>query len=249
MHYLLIACDVFKDVIDKVISQTSHKITPRFLKMEAHLEPKMLHQDIQSIIDEAEGETYDIILLAYGLCGNATDGIKARNIPIVIPRSHDCCTLFLGSIDQFLNYFGENLSASWTSSPYLAKSRQGIYSASGQHAMEYFGLSDDFEDLLREYGEDNAEYLWNTLHAKNQYNTKIFYISTGTDDDEHNIEKLRQTAKEESKEFNVIKGDTSLIKNLLNGKWGREYLFVAPGESIMASNDLETIMKVKKLAD
>ncbi len=246
MHYLLIACDVFQEVINKHINQTSHKITPKYLKMEAHLEPKKLHQDIQLIIDEAEGQAYDIILLAYGLCGNATNGITARDIPIIIPRAHDCCTLFLGSIDEFLKHFGENLSASWTSSLYLAKSSQGIYTPNGQHTMEYFGLSDDFEELVKQYGEDNAEYLWSELHANNKHNTKLFYISTGADDDEFNIENLKQTAKEQSKEFHLIQGSTRLIKNLLDERWGDDYLFVAPGESIIATNDLDTIMKAEK---
>ena len=247
MHFLLIACDVFQETIDKILVQTPYKITTKYIKMEAHLHPKILHEDIQTIIDHAEGQVYDIILLAYGLCGNATDGITARTIPIVIPKAHDCCTLFLGSINKFLQDFGDNLSAQWTNSSYLAKSSEGVYTPLGENTMNYFGLSNNFEELVEEYGEDNAKYLWDLIHAKDKYNTKIFYISTGAADDEKNIEKMKQRAEEENKEFYLLDGDTRLIKGLFNEKWGHEYLYLGPGESIEATNDLERVIKVKKL--
>lgn len=247
MHYLLIACDVFEESINNFKNQTPHTITPIYLKLEAHLEPGKLHQELQDIIDEAEGQPYDMILMAYGLCGNATNGIKARSIPIVIPRAHDCCTLFLGSIGRFLEHFGENLSAQWTSSSYLAKSNQGMYSANVEDTLSYFGLSEEYEELVKQYGEDNAQYLWETLHSKDQYNTKMFYISTGAPDDEMNIEKLKQTAKEEGKTFHLIAGNLGLIEGLFGEKWGDEYLFVSPGQRIVSTNDLDTVVTVEKL--
>ena len=247
MDCLLIACDVFEEYINDLIIPSSHTITPMYLKMEAHLKPDKLHQKLQDMIDGAEGYSYDVILMAYGLCGNAINGITARSIPLVIPRAHDCCTLFLGSIDRFLEHFSDNLSAQWTSSSYLAKSNEGMYSANMKNMLSYFGLSEEYEDLVKEYGEDNAQYLWDTLHSKDQYNTKIFYITTGVADDEKNIKKLKQTAKEQGKTFHLINGDFSLIKGLFSEKWSNEYLLVAPGERIVSTNDLDTVITVEKL--
>ena len=187
-----------------------------------------------------------MILLAYGLCGNAINRITARSIPIVIPKAHDCCTLFLGSISNFLEHFGENLSASWTSSSYLAKSYNGMYSGNVEHSLSYFGLSEEFADLVKQYGEDNAQYLWDTLRSKDQHNSNLFYIATGAPDDEANIEKLKEEAKEKGQEFRLITGDLGLIDGLFADKWGDEYLLVSPGESILATNDLHTVVKVEK---
>ncbi|MEZ4559788.1 MAG: DUF1638 domain-containing protein [Caldilineaceae bacterium] len=36
------------------------------------------------------------ILLAYGLCGTATADLVARHTPIIMPKAHDCITLYLG---------------------------------------------------------------------------------------------------------------------------------------------------------
>lgn len=246
MNYLLIACDVFKDAIEEIISKTSYQITPVYLKLEAHLDPQKLHQDLQNMIDQADKEPYHMILLAYGLCGNATNGITARSIPIVIPKAHDCCTLFLGSVDKFLEHFGENLSASWTSSSYLAKSYNGMYSGNIEHSLSYFGLSEEFAELVKEYGEDNAQYLWDTLGSKEEHNKNIFYIATGAPDDQANIEKLKKEAQEKGQEFRLITGDLGLIKGLLAEKWNDEYLLIRPGERISATNDLETVIKVEK---
>ena len=60
--------------------------------------------------------------MGYGLCGQATAGLIARSIPIVIPHAHDCITLFLGSRDsyqyQFVNYPGTY----WYAHDYIERS-------------------------------------------------------------------------------------------------------------------------------
>jgi len=95
-------------------------IDPMFTPKGTHEKPDNLRELIQNGIEEADkAGCYDAVLLGYGLCGNATNGITAGSIPLVIPRAHDCCTLFLGSKGKFIEYFGENPSLEWSSSGYM----------------------------------------------------------------------------------------------------------------------------------
>ena len=40
---------------------------------------------------------YEAILLGYARCNDGLVGVTARDIPLVIPRAHDCITFFFGS--------------------------------------------------------------------------------------------------------------------------------------------------------
>ena len=53
-------------------------------------------------VDESK---YDAVLLGYGLCSNGWWGWRPARIPLVVPRAHDCITLFLGSKERYLDYF------------------------------------------------------------------------------------------------------------------------------------------------
>ena len=75
---------------------------------------------------------YDAVLLGYGLCGNSTLGLEARRFPLVIPRAHDCTTLFLGSKEAFQEHFGPNPSQTWASVGWSRRARAARSTASGR---------------------------------------------------------------------------------------------------------------------
>ena len=61
---------------------------------------------IQEQIDQA-AEYASQIVLGYGLCSNGIVGITARNQSLIVPRCHDCITLFLGSPAAYSEVFKE----------------------------------------------------------------------------------------------------------------------------------------------
>ena len=63
---------------------------------------------VQEAIDGVKASDYDAILMGYGLCNNGLAGIVARHIPIVLPRAHDCITLFMGSRERYITYFNDH---------------------------------------------------------------------------------------------------------------------------------------------
>jgi hypothetical protein len=53
-------------------------------------------------------DSYDAILLGYALCSGGIAGLSAGKIPLIVPRAHDCITLFLGSRKRYEDYFFAN---------------------------------------------------------------------------------------------------------------------------------------------
>jgi hypothetical protein len=158
----LICCDVLFRMACRAAAISRNIIDIEFTRLQSHVEPAVLRKEIQGLIDKAEAEgVYEAILLGYGLCGNSTAGLRARGRPLVIPRAHDCCTLFLGSRENFAENFGGRLSAQWSSHGYLERSHD--YSG-GTDLNKGIGLDKDYAALVEQYGEENAEYIWETLH-------------------------------------------------------------------------------------
>ncbi|MBK8050203.1 MAG: DUF1638 domain-containing protein [Anaerolineales bacterium] len=74
---------------------------------------------------------YDAIILAYGLCGASTAQLIARHTPIVMPRAHDCITLYLGSRDRYQAEFEKHPGTYWYSADYLERQEPGAMVALG----------------------------------------------------------------------------------------------------------------------
>ena len=117
MKFKLISCNVFKREIEYAAARTKHECEIEFLELGEHARPSKLREMLQQRIDAAEG--CDAVLLGYGLCGRATDGLAARNRPVVLPRSHDCCGILLGSRKRFEELFRDMPSTPFSSNTTL----------------------------------------------------------------------------------------------------------------------------------
>jgi hypothetical protein len=244
MAYKLICCEVLLREASQAIARTLNVICPEYTPKGAHEKPDYLRDLLQQKIDEASSSgNYEAILLGFGLCGNAASGIIARNIPIVIPRAHDCCTIFLGSREKFLEHFKDSLSNEWTSAGYL---EHGGSICREADTSEMTGLNKSFADLVDQYGEDNARFIWDSLHPVSHKN-EIIYIDTPETSHLGYIDQVREKAEKEGKMLKLLKGNSRLIKKLLNGEWNEdEFLIVPPGCKIDAVYDHDRIISVSQ---
>ena len=161
----LICCNVFQREACLAIAYSPHTIDPEFLELGEHAQPDRLRQAIQARIDAAEQQAkpYDAILLLYGLCGNASIGLYARTTRLVIPRAHDCCTILLGSRERFREHFEHNLSTPFSSVGYLERGNYFLRTDLGDGSIHY---GDRYAALVEQYGEDNAKYIWESMHPE-----------------------------------------------------------------------------------
>ena len=80
MYFKLIACDVLTREAGYCIARTPHTVDVEFTEKGQHEDSDRLRHLLQEKIDSTAetGKPYDAVLLAYGLCGNATAGLHAQ---------------------------------------------------------------------------------------------------------------------------------------------------------------------------
>ena len=232
MKLKLIACEVFTREIGLCSAHSLHTIDVEFTKKNAHDNANNLRQILQDRIYEADEEDYDAILLGIGLCGNSTAGLRAGTTKLIMPRAHDCCTIFLGSRSRFKELFKDRPSTPFTSVGYMERGTTLMHEAS-DFASES-GLKQSFQEYAEIYGEENARYLWETLHESVDNNNKnIVFIDIPELSHLGFAEKAREWAEENNKNFIYERGSIDIIKKLLDGDWNEEeFLTVKPGQKI-----------------
>ena len=88
-------------------------------------------------------------------------GCRAHKTRLVIPRAHDCCTILLGSKQRFQEHFGDNPSRPFGSVGYLERGSYFVRTDLEDGQIQY---GDPFAALVEQYGEDNARYIWESMH-------------------------------------------------------------------------------------
>lgn len=184
---------------------------------------------LQAEIDKVEVEKYDAILLGYGLCNNGTRDLQAK-IPLVIPKAHDCITLLLGSKDAYRSFFDKNPGTYYLSPGWIERNT-GEYEGA-QSIPQQLGLS-SYEEYVSKYGEEDAQYIMETLGGGlNQY-SKLAYIDTGTGDFTEYERESAERAAQNRWTYEKLIGSCVLLQKLFDGDWASsDFLIVEPGQTI-----------------
>lgn len=245
----LIACNVFLREACACIAQTPHPVDADFIELGQHIHSETLRNTIQSRIDAAEncGKRYDAILLLYGICGNAGVGLCARGTRLVIPRAHDCCTILLGSKARFVELFGDAPSTPFSSAGYMERGNYYLRVDEGDGRIHY---GDAFAAYVEQYGEDNAKYIWETLHPPlaNDAHRKPVFIDLAETSHLGHAERFRQKCVEEGKECTLVEGSIRLIRNMILGQWDADdFLIVEPGRKTAGVYDFSEVLRAKDI--
>jgi hypothetical protein len=238
MKYRLISCEVLYRELCYAISRSPHQIDLEFL-------PKGLHDigcagmlgRLQTAVDAVDTSRYDAILMGYGLCNHGITGLRAPAIPLVVPRAHDCMTLFLGSKERYLQYFNDNPGTYFLTTGWIERGE-----ATGElkqlSIQSQSGMDMTYEQLVEKYGEDNAKFLWDQLCDQTKHYKHMTFIEMGIEPDDSFRAAAGEKAAEHDLAFQQVKGDMRLIHNLVNGRWDeRDFLQVPPGWKVVAKLD------------
>ena len=242
MRLKVIGCDALARMIYLCAAQSPHVVDVTLFKLGLHRSPGDLQQRLQAEVDASQGQGYDAVVMAYGLCGRATAGLEARQIPLVIPRAHDCITLFLGSRKRYQEQHEKFPGTYWYSQDYIERGSQD-----GQKVVLGSGLDDErsmeeiYEEYVEKYGKDNADYLMEVMGAWQSHYQRAAYIEMGSKGTSQVETQAREEAARRGWTFERVTGELALIQNLLNGSWEKDFLVLQPGQRLAMSYDDEII--------
>jgi len=241
----LISCNVFQREASWCIARSPHVIDPEYTELGEHVRSAGLRELLQGRIDatEASGKAYAAILLLFGLCGNATAGLRARRTRLVIPRAHDCCTILLGSRARFTENFGQDPSTPFSSAGYLERGDYFLRTSEDGTATVQTG--DAYQALVAKYGEEDAKYIWAEMHPDHG-NDQAVFIDLPQTSHLGLAEQFEAKAKAAGKRPVRLAGDIRLVEGLLQGNWDeKEYLIVPPGSAIEGVYDWDQVIRAK----
>ncbi|MBP8108126.1 MAG: DUF1638 domain-containing protein [Caldilineaceae bacterium] len=242
-HYLALTCEALARSIYAAAAQTEHTITVQLYRQGLHNRPKNLRTVLQEQIDAAADQPVDAILLAYGMCGTATVNLTARHTPLVIPRAHDCITLYLGSRQRYEDEFDRHPGTYWYSVDYMERAEPGVSVALGATGIE--ATEAEYEMYVQKYGQENADMLVEEMRRWTQHYTRAAFIDTNLGNSHPFVTKAKDKADKEGWVFERMQGNRRLLDMLINGEWpDDEFLIVPPGHTIRQQYDAGLVQAV-----
>ncbi len=208
-HTLVMVCAT---VVEELLPILPQGMTHRVFEFGLHVNPDRLRRTLQGAIDELNGQ-YHTVILGYGLCSLSIIGLKATGCRLVVPRADDCITLFLGSRSAY--------KAQCHREPgtfYLTKG----WVEAGITPFE------EIDQIVEHYGEERANRLVKAMLGNYK---RLALINTGN----YAIEQYRRYARKTAARFGLryeeIPGEGSLIRKMVFGPWGEEFVVIPPGET------------------
>jgi hypothetical protein len=241
MRLLALTCEVLARSVYLCAARSPHVVDVHLNRRGLHDDPPNLRTILQREVDaidgprvpagDAVGAPYDAIVLAYGLCGAATAGLRAGSIPLVVPRAHDCITLFLGSRDRYTAEFTGHPGTYWYVQDFVERSDdEGQFAGMG--AVSDAEARATYAEYVAKYGEDNAAYL-------------MAYVDMAVADPQAaaTVEAFaRDDATRRGWAFEKLAGELILVRRLVDADWGAEdFLVLKPGERLAMSYDEDVI--------
>ncbi len=233
---IALTCEALARSIYATAATSPYTISVRLFKQGLHNRPKNLRSVLQAEIDAIEPGECDAILLVYGMCGTSTVGLTTHHTPLVIPRAHDCITLYLGSDQRYQEEFNCHPGTYWYSVDYMERTDSGASVALGAAGIE--DEERQYEEFVRKFGQETADLLIEEMRKWASHYTRAAFIDTGLGDSQRYEQMAQAKAEKEGWIYERKQGNRRLLELLINGNWDQEeFLVVPPGHTIKQAYD------------
>lgn len=234
----LITCKVLQREAYFCAARSPNVVDIVLMQQGLHDEPDRLRREVQKALErtqDIQGRPYDASLLGYGLCSNGVVGLMAE-IPLVIPRAHDCITVLLGSKERYQEYFDAHRGVYWYSPGWIEAGRQP-----SQERYEKL-----LEEYTRKYGADNAQYLMDVEQTWMKEYSWATYVDWGLTDADGYKAFTQKCAAFLHWNYDELTGDSGLMQRFVDGVWSEdEFLVIPPGRRIAEDVTNKGIIKAE----
>lgn len=193
---VVLSCSVLSDLLGKRLPEG---MPVTWMDITLHNTPKNLAAALQERID-AIAEPSNVVV-GYGLCGNGLVGVRSGPHTLIVPRTHDCVAIFLGSHQRYLERFFASANTY-----YLTK---GWIDAKDEPLTDY-------RNLIREYDQETADYV---IEMKYRHYRKLCFVGYSEEDVESCRSRVQEVVAFLGERFGVeyeeIVGTPELIEGLL----------------------------------
>ncbi|MFI4912409.1 MAG: DUF1638 domain-containing protein [Sedimentisphaeraceae bacterium JB056] len=190
-----------------------------------HNEPQKLKAQLQKILTDttdSQGNTFDAIIMGYGLCSNGIIGLSSP-LPVIVPRAHDCVTLLLGSKEKYQEYFDSHRGIYWYSCGWIESTPMP-----GKERVE-----DTRKEYIEKYGEDNADFLMEMEQNWMKEYEWATFINWPFDICKDYAQYTKECAGYMNWKYDQVDGSSGLIQRMVDGDWDNEdFLTLEPGTEI-----------------
>lgn len=222
----VIACATLSLDIRLLFEEMGLEAETRFLPGGLHEDPNRLRREVQAAIDEVAGQPLDRIVVGYGLCGRGTVGLAARDIPLAIPRVHDCISLFLGGNDAYRREFDKCPGTYYISAGWYEEKTAPLRQKGSSVYLE--GEQFSFDELVARYGLKKAEKTFKFLNSWQCNYRRAAFIDTGADGGELYADYARQLARQHGWTYEALPGDLGLLRRLLTTRATTDEILIVP---------------------
>jgi hypothetical protein len=209
----LLACSVFEREIALYGQGARHIAELRFFEIGLHDQPDHLRAILQENFDAVDARNdIEAVVLAYGLCGRGTAGLRPLRHKLVIPRAHDCVTLFMGSKEAYAEHH-RRCPTCYYYTPGWNRARR----VPGPEMLEALRAK-----LAARFDPEEIEFLIETEREQWALRDTATYVDLGTDDAPAEADYAGKCAEWLGWKFERLQGDATLLKDLLWGRWDNE---------------------------
>lgn len=207
----IISCRAVAPVIEEILGPD---VPMTILDIALHLKPDHLKEVLLGTIQEMEEEGSTIVL-GYGLCGKALEGVYSAKSTLVLPKVDDCVGMLLGSRARHRNVLTD---------------RPGTYFFERRWLETELNIFTQMGKGLAHISQERRRQLLKT--ALNHYD-RLVLLSDESPLDEDAVVKCMELAAEFEMSFEQMQKELGLIHRLVLGPWNDvEFVVVPPGTPI-----------------
>ena len=216
MKEVLIACRMLEAETRAALEQTGASPEVIWMDKGLHNRPEDLRDALQEALKAAEAEYHpDRVLLAFGFCGNAMDGVRAGDFELILPRIDDCIVMLIGSRKRKAELEG-GVGTMFQTSDWTETKDKSLLSAKLR--------------MIEKFGEDEGPEIFDMLYGNYH---RIAVLDTHCFPLEPVVERTKAEAEALGFEHAVYDASNEYLRRLLTGPWepGRFHIF-PPGHTI-----------------